>query len=416
MYLLKSPSGTYYTRLCFPKRLRNNDFPFDTKISLYTKHRTIAVARNAALIAKLHPTVHDLPIDTAFETFKPTLATIINDVRHCFNVEMHHQLPKSRILPPTATPTSSTSIDKILDKFISSKKLESITQLTITQLEQRSKYFIDSMKITSIRSVTPAIAFSYRDLLLSEGRSYKTNLDYLAAIKQFFSWCVLNEHIATNPFLSIKLPKNRQKANQERSRWSQKDILTLYRSKAYKASHEQIKLCFDLILHHGARPAEICQLLVSQVRLDVDTPHLVLSQESSLQHLKNAHSDRLVPLHRAMLDGQFIEYVNKRKALNKRYLFDFKPLGPDQNWSKSLTTKFGKLLTKIGWKAGARPTLYGLRHTFIDELKQANVSEHLVAQIVGHTHHNMTFSRYGKDTDLQNLSEQVNKFSLKLEK
>ncbi len=54
--------------------------------------------------------------------------------------------------------------------------------------------------------------------------------------------------------------------------------------------------------------------------------------------------------------------------------------------------------------ANARPTAYGFRHTFIDELKQKGVEESLVAQIVGHTHQSMTFGRYGKKYPMQKLA------------
>lgn len=68
--------------------------------------------------------------------------------------------------------------------------------------------------------------------------------------------------------------------------------------------------------------------------------------------------------------------------------------------------------TAMGWKAKQRPTLYGMRHTFIDELKKADAPEHVVAQIVGHSYANMTFGRYGKRLSLSELVEVVNLFRL----
>ena len=59
--------------------------------------------------------------------------------------------------------------------------------------------------------------------------------------------------------------------------------------------------------------------------------------------------------------------------------------------------------------AKARPTAYGFRHTFIDELKQKGIEESLVAQIVGHTHHSLTFGRYGKKYPIEKLSGVIEK-------
>ncbi|CAH1587623.1 tyrosine-type recombinase/integrase [Vibrio rotiferianus] len=410
MYLFKSPSGTYYTRLCFPKYLRSKGFPFDVKVSLCTKERAIAVSRNAALIAKLHPTIHTLPSTVHFKDFKPILDDVISDVRGQFSKNTSQPL---NVSPSSLYPTS-LSLKSLLEQFISSKRLDGITHLSISQLQQRNQHFIETVSVTQITEVRSSVAMDYRDKLLSQGRSHKTNRDYFAAIKQFMNWCVAKEYLSQNPFIGIKLPKGSGKVSEDRSRWTQEEICYLTHHKHYRASDEQLRIAFELVLRHGARPAEICQLLTAQVHFDCEIPYLSISEEADSQHVKNAHSCRLVPIHRALLDGRFEKYARARKALGKKQLFDFMPLGPDKNWSKQLTSQFGKLLTSIGWKPKHRPTLYGLRHTFIDELKQTGAAEHVVAQIVGHRHPNMTFGRYGKDIDLANLAKHVNLFSIEI--
>jgi len=45
----------------------------------------------------------------------------------------------------------------------------------------------------------------YRDLLLAQGRSFKTNKDYLAAASQFTKWCWLMRYHQENPFEDVKL-------------------------------------------------------------------------------------------------------------------------------------------------------------------------------------------------------------------
>ncbi|WP_341866792.1 DUF6538 domain-containing protein [Vibrio rhodolitus] len=46
MYLQKAPNGVYQTRICVPKPLRQFGYPFDIKVSLSTKERPEAIARN----------------------------------------------------------------------------------------------------------------------------------------------------------------------------------------------------------------------------------------------------------------------------------------------------------------------------------------------------------------------------------
>lgn len=94
MYLFKSPSGTYYTRLCLPKALKIRGFPFDIKASLLTKERHIANYRNALIVAKLHPVVHNTPEGTSPDEFNRQVSDIIDEVRDCFDS------PSTPIQPP----------------------------------------------------------------------------------------------------------------------------------------------------------------------------------------------------------------------------------------------------------------------------------------------------------------------------
>ena len=59
MYLFRAPNSTYYTRICLPKSLRDNGFPFDLKISLLTKRRDEAVDRNFILVPQLRKLIDD---------------------------------------------------------------------------------------------------------------------------------------------------------------------------------------------------------------------------------------------------------------------------------------------------------------------------------------------------------------------
>ncbi|GIU52806.1 hypothetical protein [Shewanella sp. KT0246] len=82
--------------------------------------------------------------------------------------------------------------------FVTSKEKLGIKPLSITQLEQRPHHFIKLLLTIVNRSskstqticandITSADAMKYRDELLTQGRSYKGNKDYLAAVFQFLS-------------------------------------------------------------------------------------------------------------------------------------------------------------------------------------------------------------------------------------
>ncbi|MFV7564232.1 hypothetical protein ACNPAA_21145, partial [Aeromonas sp. PS2Canimalfood6] len=89
------------------------------------------------------------------------------------------------------------------------------------------------------------------------------------------------------------------------------------------------------------------------------------------------------------------------------FLFDDKPSGKDDDWAHNITCRFQRHLNDAGIVGQGRPTLYGLRHSYIDELQQADVAEHIVAELAGHSKTGITFGRYGKRVSVSLLKEKI---------
>ncbi|HEH9429036.1 TPA: hypothetical protein SIA32_004370, partial [Aeromonas sobria] len=83
------------------------------------------------------------------------------------------------------------------------------------------------------------------------------------------------------------------------------------------------------------------------------------------------------------------------------------PSGQDADWSHNLVCRFQRHLTNAGIVGKGRPTIYGMRHTFVDELQQADVAEHIVAELVGHSKEGLTFGRYGKRVSIALLKAKI---------
>lgn len=88
----------------------------------------------------------------------------------------------------------------------------------------------------------------------------------------------------------------------------------------------------------------------------------------------------------------------------KKHLFDDKPSGKDNDWSHNLVCRFQRHLNDAGIVGKGRPTIYGMHHTFVDELQQADMAEHIVAQ---HSKKGLTYGRYGKRVCIVLLKEKV---------
>lgn len=424
MYLFRLPNSVYYTRISTPLSLREMGYPSEFKFSLLTRERKTAYLRNIEQVQLLLG-LFQKAISTSLDLleFKTELTKLIDGLRQCYQQHSDSEIraPKLATTSSLAKPkkTKSTKGGDLLvinhdtlNQFIESKRLEGITNLSIKQLQQRCGDFLDYLKQQSITKPTNSHAMNYRDELLKRDLSYKTLKDYIAANKQFFNWCIAHELIAINPFAVVKLPtKNNKSAQDQRQRWKLHELKRLFSSEGYRKQSPQFRWITLIMLYQGCRPSEVCQLQVRDIELG-ELPCIHFTDEADDQKLKNATSKRVVPIHKRLIEMGFLEFVQQRQQAKRKQLFDLTPRGDDNDWSKDFRDIFGDVLDAIGFQAGNRPTAYSLRHTFIDELKQAKVEEHIVAQIVGHKQEGMTFGRYGKMLPMELLVDAVNTFAL----
>lgn len=216
-------------------------------------------------------------------------------------------------------------------------------------------------------------------------------------------------HTSINPFEDVKIQKKTiKRADEERDRWSLTELQKFFHAQRFQKMDIEFRWISLILPFSGMRPAEICQLQVSDIRVQNNIPYFSISIDEEGKYIKNRHSIRYVPIHQKLIELGFLDYVKNLKANGTKQLFSYKPENIFDDWSKSFCIKIGKYQTAIGMLAGQRPTSYGFRHTFIDELKQKGVDEIITAQIVGHANQNMTYGRYGKRLPLAQLAEAVN--------
>ncbi|TOG13874.1 integrase [Vibrio parahaemolyticus] len=420
MYLLRLPNSVYYTRVATPLSLRSMGYPKEIRFSLFTRERRVAYLRNVEHTKLIFALFNDADSQQLpYNTFKAQLNEQVNQLRQQFQQENTVDIALCKSLPINKETTPNNTAPQVdeqtLDRFIASKQLEKITNLTLKQLRQRCGDFLAFLKKQEAAKISSSVAMAYRDELLCRGLSHKTLKDYLAANKQFLNWCVVHELLQSNPFTQVKLPSKSGSDSSQRTRWGISELKRLFNSQAFKQQDESFRWATMIMFRHGCRPSESCQLRVKDIKFDQSIPIIHFNEAGDRQHLKNSSSNRQVPIHHCLLADGFLNYVRERKQLGCIQLFDFTPRGADFDWSKSYRDTMGDVLTACGFRAGNRPTAYSFRHTFIDELKRSGVPEHIVSQIVGHRHNSMTFGHYGSVLEPEHLRDAVNSFTLSLE-
>ena len=359
-----------------------------------------------------------MTVNTDFEDFKSVVDQTIDKLRIEFNRVDVVLLPVRAQCTDDKTPRGGSNetrdergirLNVALESFITSKQKDKIRPLTVDQLKQRISHFIDSTSVNLVNRVTSSHAMVYRDLLLNQGRSFKTNKDYLAAVSQFMKWCRLMRYHQENPFEDVKLRSQELSGDDSpRLRWQHDEIKTLVNSAAYKDKDDEFKWVTLLMLYHGCRPAEACQLRVIDIKREKGIWCINITDAGIKQRLKNRHSKRLVPIHQYLINSGFIAFVDHVKCNKSVQLFTYRPDNKNEDWSRQYCQQLGRLQTKIGMKAAERPTAYSFRHTFIDELKQMEIDENIASQIVGHKLKKITYGRYGKKYPVSLLENKLN--------
>ncbi|MEZ8614117.1 site-specific integrase [Vibrio sp. 10N.222.51.C8] len=425
MYLFRAPNCTYYTRVCLPKKLRDNGFPFDLKVSLLTKNRQLASERNLTVAASLKELITKTHGQSCVEGFKADCDAIIDEVRSKFESNQPDiEVSAAPVRKAEHRDLTSTvhrknhpvvSLKAALDAFVASKKLQNIRPLTVHQLNARASHCINLLPVESVDPVTSAHALVYRDQLLKEGRSYKTNKEYLAAAFQFFKFAKMMNYIALNPFDGIKVDNKPLKpTSEERERWSLKDLKLFFKSQKFVEQDVEFRWISWILLYSGMRPSEVCQLRVNDIKEADGSYYFAVNVDDEGKYVKNSNSIRKIPVHGQLINFGLLQYIATRKSSGTNNLFSYEPKNIFADWSKAYLNKMTKYQTSIGMLPRHRPTSYGFRHTFIDELKQKGVSELITAEIVGHKQQGVTYDRYGKQLNLKELAKALNKVTFKL--
>jgi len=444
-YLLKNRNGNYYTRIPFPQSLRLLGCPLEIRVSLLTKDRTEATLRNLVAAHGIKIMMGRLPALLRTDSHQPTarfrdliapdLARLRQQLLSSANgLIQSSPLPysqpddvsaasccdspmrASQVQPPLVprqhlepAGTMPRTMSQLQAEFLERKSQDNISQRSLQQLQTRTEaliqavgggFFVQTLKYQHVDLFV-------RNLSTERLLKAKTISEYRSACAQMLNFAVQMEYTAKNPFDQVKI---RCAQPTPRQRWELPQLKTLFSSESFTqhAYNNVDDYWIPLVLlHTGARPAEICQLRVSDVMTQDNIACLNITDEGEAQSIKNGNSRRLVPIHSRLIALGFLHYVELRRRQGHVQLFSCTATGEFGEWTKNFECRFSRYLGKLGFVAGQRPTAYGFRHTVIDELQQRDTPEHAVADLAGHSKIGFTYRHYGKKSTVQRLQAVV---------
>ncbi len=232
---------------------------------------------------------------------------------------------------------------------------------------------------------------------------------YLSGFSAFCTWLTNHGYLAENPVAHIFLKKSKDKTAKPFTvdqmnvlfkspifAGCQSDEAPRFWSKPGNVLIRDHRFWVPLImLYSGARPAEIAQLGVNDVR--EDHGHWIMhitTEGDGDKSVKTAGSMRVVPVHQELVELGLLKYHANKKSQGEKRLFPLAERNERGQMIAGFSRDFPRYLTRIGLKDGRGLSLYSFRHGAADALRRAGYLDEQFGFILGHTAGTMT-QRYG---------------------
>ncbi len=229
------------------------------------------------------------------------------------------------------------------------------------------------------------------DLEKISSKTFKYNL---RAVSGFLNW-VSYKGYDIDPKLKVILEG------------SLKDILKEDRSKRVPFDNDDLKALFlsdDYIkgtfkrssdywvpliaLYTGARLGEIAQLTLNDIKKVEDCWVFDINEEGEDKSIKNkSGSKRIIPIHKQLINLNFIEFVEHIKKLKEAKLFFDEQRSAEGKFAQlqKRMSYFIKHIAKIKSSREKTKVFHSFRHLVRTKLVEAGVDERVIDSIVGHS-------------------------------
>ncbi|MBL4917461.1 DUF6538 domain-containing protein [Szabonella alba] len=235
---------------------------------------------------------------------------------------------------------------------------------------------------------------------------------YLSSLGAFLSWAVDQGYITSNPTEGLMLNK---KAKAPTLPFKTEQLTKLFNSPWFagcKSADEWRNVAKPgdvlirdhrfwvplIMLFSGARPGEIGQLAVNDVRQQHGHWIMHITTEGDEtdegKSVKTAGSMRVVPVHPELIRLGFIDYHAGRVKAGGASLFPGAVRNSRGQMMADVSREFGRYMTKIGLKEGRGLSLYSFRHGATDALRRGGFLDQQFGFILGHAEPSMT-GKYG---------------------
>lgn len=244
-----------------------------------------------------------------------------------------------------------------------------------------------------------------REDLLSSGNKTTTARRRLNVIRAVFNKGLIEFNLRShgNPFESLPIAREARDAD-TREAFTTAELQTI--SKAGRGMDDDIRHIVSLQADTGARLGEVVGLRINDVVLDHETPHILIRPHEALgRTLKNAHSERSVPLlGDALWAAQKALQAVQTNPRADGWLFPRYA----QNGSVNATGASNTINRWLSKTLKIPKTSHSFRHAMRDRLRHAGVSDEF-QNLLGGWGSRTVGQRYGQGYLLSQLRDELSK-------
>ncbi|WP_395670859.1 DUF6538 domain-containing protein [Phenylobacterium sp.] len=319
---------------------------------------------------------------------------------------------------------TSTSLDAIVDKWAAERK---VSAKGVDTHRAVARWFVERLGVVAVEKITKRDVLAFKDKLLAEGTSAANVKVKLTRLRTLLNYAASNDFIPENPAKDVTVVVPDAEKN-KRKPFDLPSLTTIFGSPVYSQDERPTEGRGEaaywlplLALYTGARLEELGQLRPNDVREEAYPDaeeneqkawfiHLTEDEEDGLK-LKNAGSERVVPVHPALEHQGFLRFIRAAKDAGQTRLFpDLRP------------NKYGRLTAKWGEWFGAykrnvcgitdgRLVFHSFRHTFKRYARHVKMVEGVQRQIMGHSGKDAA-DDYGDGYTLHQLVEGMRQYKV----
>ena len=326
-------------------------------------------------------------------------------------------------LPPKNTdaapmPSSGKMLDTdVVDGWAAERKPQA---KTVDAHRAVARWFYERVGRVAVADITRANALAFKAALLAEGHSPANAKVKLSRLRTLLQWAADNDLARENVAKGVAV-KDTESARGKRREFDLPALQKIFSSPVFASGErpaagkgEAAYWLPIMALYTGARLEELAQLrpadIYEQAYPDADgverSAWVIRITEDVADNLKlkNADSERVVPVHAELERLGFLAYVAARVTAKDARLFPKLPANIYGQLGAKWGEWFGPYLRKVCGVTDKRLVFHSFRHTFKQYARHVGMPDGVQRQIMGHSSGDAA-EDYGSGYPLHNVVE-----------